>query len=163
MQEDIKEHISLNKTVLSSQEIKKILPHRYPFQLVDKIVHIEDSLIIGVKNVTINEPFFQGHFPNEPVMPGVLQVEAMIQTGGILALKHYESKNAGKLEDYSTYFLSIDKCKFRAKVIPGDTLILKCKLLGSIRMGIAKFEGKAFVDNKLVSEAIMIASITNNK
>ncbi|MFO7824868.1 MAG: bifunctional UDP-3-O-[3-hydroxymyristoyl] N-acetylglucosamine deacetylase/3-hydroxyacyl-ACP dehydratase [Cyclobacterium sp.] len=140
--------------VLDINQISNILPHRYPFQLLDKIIYLDDKLVAGVKNVTINEPFFMGHFPNNPVMPGVLQVEAMAQTGGILVLSTVEDP-----ENYWTYFLSIENCKFRKMVLPGDTLIFKCELLNPIRRGIAKMKGEAFVGNALVCEAIMTASI----
>ncbi|SEJ36698.1 3-hydroxyacyl-[acyl-carrier-protein] dehydratase /UDP-3-O-[3-hydroxymyristoyl] N-acetylglucosamine deacetylase [Cyclobacterium xiamenense] len=140
--------------VLDINQISNILPHRYPFQLVDKIIYLDDKVVAGVKNVTINEPFFMGHFPNNPVMPGVLQVEAMAQTGGILVLSTVEDP-----ENYWTYFLSIENCKFRKMVLPGDTLIFKCELLNPIRRGIAKMKGEAFVGNTLVCEAVMTASI----
>ncbi|WP_162342013.1 bifunctional UDP-3-O-[3-hydroxymyristoyl] N-acetylglucosamine deacetylase/3-hydroxyacyl-ACP dehydratase [Cyclobacterium salsum] len=140
--------------VLDINQISNILPHRYPFQLVDKIIYLDSKVVAGVKNVTINEPFFMGHFPNNPVMPGVLQVEAMAQTGGILVLSTVEDP-----ENYWTYFLSIENCKFRKMVLPGDTLIFKCELLNPIRRGIAKMKGEAFVGNALVCEAVMTASI----
>lgn len=140
--------------VLDINQISNILPHRYPFQLVDKIIYLDNKVVAGVKNVTINEPFFMGHFPNNPVMPGVLQVEAMAQTGGILVLSTVEDP-----ENYWTYFLSIENCKFRKMVLPGDTLIFKCELLNPIRRGIAKMKGEAFVGNTLVCEAVMTASI----
>jgi len=140
--------------VLDINQISNILPHRYPFQLLDKVIYLDDKVVAGVKNVTINEPFFMGHFPNNPVMPGVLQVEAMAQTGGILVLSTVEDP-----ENYWTYFLSIENCKFRKMVLPGDTLIFKCELLNPIRRGIAKMKGEAFVGNVLVCEAIMTASI----
>ncbi len=140
--------------VLDINQISNILPHRYPFQLVDKIIYLDNKVVAGVKNVTINEPFFMGHFPNNPVMPGVLQVEAMAQTGGILVLSTVEDP-----ENYWTYFLSIENCKFRKMVLPGDTLIFKCELLNPIRRGIAKMKGEAFVGNVLVCEAVMTASI----
>jgi UDP-3-O-[3-hydroxymyristoyl] N-acetylglucosamine deacetylase/3-hydroxyacyl-[acyl-carrier-protein] dehydratase len=148
---------SAQPPVIGIEEIMKILPHRYPFQLVDKIIHIEHSYIVGVKNVTINEPFFQGHFPTSPVMPGVLQVEALIQTGGVLALKNYQNPGS-----YLTYFLSIDKCKFRGIVVPGDALVMHCSLVSEIKMGFAKFEGQAFVEGKLVCEATMMAKIQSS-
>ncbi|EON76246.1 N-acetylglucosamine deacetylase [Lunatimonas lonarensis] len=140
--------------VLDINQISNILPHRYPFQLLDKIIYLDQTVVAGVKNVTINEPFFMGHFPNNPVMPGVLQVEAMAQTGGILVLSTVSDP-----ENYWTYFLSIENCKFRKMVLPGDTLIFKCELLNPIRRGIAKMKGEAFVGNTLVCEAVMTASI----
>ena len=140
--------------VLTSTQIAKVLPHRYPFQLVDKIFHLDETSVGGVKNVTINEPFFQGHFPGNPVMPGVLQIEAMAQTGGILLLNTIPDP-----ENYWTYFLGIDNCRFKKMVTPGDTLVYKCELLAPIRRGIAKMHGRAYVNHKLVCEATISASI----
>ena len=140
-------------------EIMRFLPHRYPFLLVDRIVSIDPGKeIVGIKNVTINEPFFQGHFPQEPVMPGVLQVEAMAQTGGLLVLNSVDEP-----ERYSTYFMKIDGVKFRQKVVPGDTLILRLELLAPIRRGISTMKGYVFVGDKLVSEAEFMAQIVKNK
>lgn len=140
--------------VLDINQISRMLPHRYPFQLIDKIFHLDDTTVAGVKNVTINEPFFQGHFPGNPVMPGVLQIEAMAQTGGILVLNTVPDP-----ENYWTYFLGIDNCRFRKMVLPGDTLIFKCELISPIKRGIAKMKGYAYVGNTLVSEAELSASI----
>lgn len=139
-------------------KIKELLPHRYPFLMVDKIIEIGQQHIVGVKNMTTNEPFFQGHFPQEPVMPGVLQIEAMAQIGGLLVLSQVEDP-----EKYSTYFLKIDNVKFRSKVVPGDTLIFKLGFLSEIRRGIAIMKGYAFVGEKLVSEAEFTAQIVKNK
>lgn len=139
-------------------KIKELLPHRYPFLMVDKIIEVGQKHIIGVKNITMNEPYFQGHFPQEPVMPGVLQVEAMAQIGGLLVLSQVEEP-----ERYSTYFLKIDNVKFRSKVIPGDTLVFRLNMISEIRRGIAIMKGYAFVGEKLVSEAEFTAQIVKNK
>jgi UDP-3-O-[3-hydroxymyristoyl] N-acetylglucosamine deacetylase/3-hydroxyacyl-[acyl-carrier-protein] dehydratase len=144
--------------VLTLEDIKKKLPHRYPFLLVDKIIAIDETSIVGIKNVTFNESFFQGHFPGEPVMPGVLLVEALAQTGGLLVLNTVEEP-----EKYSTYFLKIDKLKFKQKVVPGDTVILKMELTDLIRRGIVTMFGQAFVGNKLVLEGEMTAQVVKNK
>lgn len=138
--------------------IRELLPHRYPMQLVDKVVTMGPTYIVAIKNVTGNEPFFQGHFPNEPVMPGVLQVEAMAQAGGLLVLNSLEEP-----EKWSTYFLKIDDVKFRQKVVPGDTLIFKVELLAPIRHGISSMKGFVFVGEKIVSEATFTAQIVKNK
>ncbi len=144
--------------VMDVNRIRQLLPHRYPFLLVDKIIEIGSNYIVGVKNVSGNEPFFQGHFPQEPVMPGVLQVEAMAQVGGLLVLNMVEDP-----EKYSTYFLKIDNVKFRQKVVPGDTLIFHLSLLTEIRRGCAVMKGYAFVGEKIVSEAEFMAQIIKNK
>lgn len=138
--------------------ISQTLPHKYPFLLVDKIISISDTDIVGIKNVTMNEQFFQGHFPNNPVMPGVLQIEAMAQVGGILALNSVSNNNASA-DGYDTYFLKIDKVKFKQKVLPGDTLILKLELIAPIRRGICEMKGTAYVGNKVVTEAELVAQI----
>jgi UDP-3-O-[3-hydroxymyristoyl] N-acetylglucosamine deacetylase / 3-hydroxyacyl-[acyl-carrier-protein] dehydratase len=140
--------------VKTIHDIEKILPHRYPFLLVDKIVEMTETYIVGIKNVTINEPFFQGHFPSNPVMPGVLQLEAMAQCGGILAINSQEPGTA-----FDTYFLKIDNAKFKAMVIPGDTLIMKLEFNGPIRRGICDMHGTAFVGSKMVCEADLMAQI----
>lgn len=145
-------------SVLDVNQIYKILPHRYPFKLVDKIVHLDENMIIGVKNVTINEPFFEGHFPGNPVMPGVLQIEAMAQTGGIFVMQSVPDP-----ENYWTYFLSIESAKFRRMVVPGDTLVFKCELVAPIKRGIAKMQGQAYVGGNLVCEASLTASIVRKK
>jgi len=144
--------------VFDINRIKDLLPHRYPFLLVDKIIEVGQKHIVGMKNMTVNEPFFVGHFPQEPVMPGVLQVEAMAQTGGLLVLSRVENP-----ELYSTYFLKIDNVKFRQKVVPGDTLIFRLHLVSDMRRGIANMKGYAFVGEKVVSEAEFTAQIVKNK
>lgn len=140
--------------VLDIMQIQKILPHRPPFLLIDKIIEMTDTRVVGVKNVTMNEPFFTGHFPDEPVMPGVLQVEAMAQVGGVLALTSVPNPN-----DYTTLFLKIDQVKFRQKVVPGDTLIFDVSLVGPIRRGICHMRGSAWVGSKIVAEVELLASI----
>ena len=140
--------------VLDINQIAAVLPHRYPFLLIDKIIHLDATTVTGVKNVTMNEPFFPGHFPGNPVMPGVLQIEAMAQTGGILVLNTVPDP-----ENYWTYFLGIENCRFRRMVKPGDTIIFKCQLISPIKRGIAKMRGQAFVNGKVVMEAEMSASI----
>ena len=140
--------------VMDINQITATLPHRYPFLLIDKIIHLDATTVTGVKNVTINEPFFVGHFPGNPIMPGVMQIEAMAQTGGLLVLNSVPDP-----ENYWTYFMGIENCRFRRPVIPGDTILFKCQLLSPIRRGIAKMSGKAFVNGKVVMEAEMAASI----
>ncbi len=145
--------------IMDNVGIKKIMPHRYPMQLVDKIVHLEENdFVVGIKNVTANEPFFVGHFPEEPVMPGVLQVEAMAQCSGILVLSCVDEP-----ERYSTYFMKIDNVKFRQKVVPGDTLIFRVSFMTPLRRGIAQMKGYAFVGDKIVSECEFMAQIIKNK
>ncbi len=143
------------KPVYDINDIMKLLPHRPPFLLVDRILQISEDGVIGSKNVTMNESFFIGHFPEEPVMPGVLQIEAMAQTGGILVLSTVPDP-----ENYLTYFMKIDKVKFRNKVVPGDTLFFKLNLISPIRRGICHMRGIAYVGNKIVMEAEMMAQIT---
>ncbi len=138
--------------------IMKLLPHRPPFLLVDRIIHIDSGSVAGIKNVTMNEPFFVGHFPGEPVMPGVLIIEAMAQCGGILALHEIEDP-----ENYSTYFLKIDEVKFKQKVVPGDTLHFELELTEPVRRGIVKMEAKAFVGQQLVTEAVLVAQVAKNR
>ncbi|MCB0533215.1 MAG: bifunctional UDP-3-O-[3-hydroxymyristoyl] N-acetylglucosamine deacetylase/3-hydroxyacyl-ACP dehydratase [Saprospiraceae bacterium] len=135
-------------------KISQMLPHRFPFLLVDKVIELTENHVVGIKNVTMNEPFFQGHFPNNPIFPGVLQIEAMAQTGGILALHNVPDPG-----NWDTYFLKIENTKFKAKVIPGDTIILKMELIEPIRRGIAHMQGTAYVGNKIVSEGELTAQI----
>ena len=144
--------------LMDINRIRELLPHRYPFLMVDKIIEKDDQHIVGVKSVTVNEPFFQGHFPQEPVMPGVLQIEAMAQVGGLLVLSTVDEP-----EKYSTYFMKIDNVKFRQKVVPGDTLVFHLSLLSEIRRGCAVMKGYAFVGEKIVSEAEFMAQIVKNK
>lgn len=144
--------------IIDVNGIKKMLPHRYPFLLIDKVIEIDRKHCVAVKNVTVNEPFFQGHFPEEPVMPGVLQVEAMAQAAGVLVLNFLEDP-----ETYSTYFLKIDNVKFRQKVVPGNTLLLNVSLMTEIRRGCAVVKGYAFVGEKIVCEAEFMAQIIKNK
>lgn len=138
--------------------IMRLLPHRPPFLLIDKIIELSESHVVGVKNITMNEPFFVGHFPKEPVMPGVLQIEAMAQTGGILVLA-----NVPDPENYSTYFVKIDKVKFKKKVIPGDTVIFKIELIEPIRRGIVHMQGYGYVGDSVVVEAELMAQVAKTK
>jgi len=146
------------KPVLDVEQVQNLLPHRYPFLLVDKVIKITDQQVVGVKNVTFNEHLFQGHFPKNSVFPGVLQLEALAQTGGILALSQVDDP-----ENWDTYFLKIDNAKFKHKVVPGDTLILKMELMSPIRRGIVQMSGTAYVGNKLVSEGELTAQIIKRK
>ncbi|HRO46136.1 bifunctional UDP-3-O-[3-hydroxymyristoyl] N-acetylglucosamine deacetylase/3-hydroxyacyl-ACP dehydratase [Agriterribacter sp.] len=162
----IKQHIKINKQMLdvpiydpnqtpvyTTQQIEKTLPHRYPFLLVDKIIELTDTRIVGIKNVTFNEPFFVGHFPGNPIMPGVLQIEALAQTGGILAI------NALPPGEYDTYFVKMDNARFRLKVVPGDTMILKMELNAPIRRGMCEMQGTVYIGNKIATEATLMAQL----
>ena len=140
--------------LFDSVQIANWLPHRYPFLLVDKIIELSEQHVVGVKNVSFNEHFFQGHFPNNPVMPGVLQIEAMAQTGGILALSTVEDPG-----NWDTYFLKIENAKFKHKIVPGDTVLFKMELIAPIRRGICQMLATAYVGNKIVSEAELTAQI----
>jgi UDP-3-O-[3-hydroxymyristoyl] N-acetylglucosamine deacetylase/3-hydroxyacyl-[acyl-carrier-protein] dehydratase len=144
--------------LLDINAIRRLLPHRYPFLLIDNIIEIDKKHAVAVKNVTVNEPFFQGHFPQEPVMPGVLIVEAMAQAAGVLVLNTVDDP-----EKYSTYFMKIDNVKFRQKVVPGNTLLLSVSLMTEIRRGCAVVKGYAFVGEKIVTEAEFMAQIVKNK
>ena len=147
-----------DEPLMDNIRIRELLPHRYPMQLVDKVVAMGATTIVGVKNITANEPFFQGHFPQEPVMPGVLQIEAMAQCGGLLVLSQVEEP-----ERWSTYFLKIDNVKFRQKVVPGDTLLFRVELLSPVRHGISSMQGYMFVGDYVVAEATFTAQIVKNK
>ena len=144
--------------IMDITEVRKLLPHRYPFLLIDKVFHIDDKSIGAIKNITANEPQFSGHFPDEPVMPGVLLVEAMAQAGGIVALKSVDNP-----EEYSTYFLRIDGVRFKRKVVPGDTMQIEAHMVEPLRRGIATFIGKIFVGGQLACEATLMAQIVRNK
>jgi len=144
--------------VYDVNNIMNILPHRYPFLMIDKIIELNDDNVVGVKNVTINEPFFQGHFPGNPVMPGVLQIEAMAQVGGVLALHNVEEP-----ELWSTYFMKIDAVKFKRKVVPGDTVVFKLVLTSPIRRGIVQMKGTGYVNGHVVSEGELMAQIVKDK
>lgn len=147
--------IDLNTTpIMDIAKIKSLLPHRYPFLMVDKILYMDDTTVIGIKNVTANEDFFNGHFPAEPIMPGVLQIEAMAQVGGILVLSSVPDP-----QNYSTYFLKIENAKFKRKVVPGDTVVFRLELIVPIRRGIASMRGQAYVGENLVMEAELMAQI----
>lgn len=165
MRKEIRKHdvqapvVDLSKApLMDNNRIKEILPHRYPMQLVDKVVEMGEDYIVGVKNVTANEPFFVGHFPQEPVMPGVLQIEAMAQVGGLMVLA-----NVDEPEKWSTYFLKIDDVKFRQKVVPGDTLVFKVQMVSPLRHGIGSMRGYAFVGENCVMEAVFTAQVIKNK
>ena len=147
-----------SKPLMDTTKIMDILPHRPPFLFIDKIYELNDDLVIGVKNVTIDEDFFKGHFPEYPVMPGVIIIEAMAQMGGILVMSKLDDP-----QNYLTFFAKIDKVRFRNKVLPGDTLIFKCSLLGPFRRGICHMQGLAYANGKLCAEAELTAQITKVK
>ena len=146
------------KPILDINDVRKLLPHRYPFLLIDKVFHIDDKSIGAIKNITANEPQFSGHFPEEPVMPGVLLVEAMAQAGGLIAMKGVDNP-----EEYSTYFLRIDGVRFKRKVVPGDTMQIEAHMIEPLRRGIASIIGKIFVGGQLACEATLMAQIVKNK
>ena len=160
MKEELgKPNLDTNRpSLFDINQIAGMLPHRYPFLLVDKIFEVDDTSIVGCKNVTVNEPFFQGHFPDNPVMPGVLQVEAMAQVGGIFALQTVDEP-----ENYTTYFMKIDNVKFKQKVIPGDTIVFHLELISPIRRGLVNMRGRGYVQGTLVSEAEMLAQIVKDR
>jgi UDP-3-O-[3-hydroxymyristoyl] N-acetylglucosamine deacetylase/3-hydroxyacyl-[acyl-carrier-protein] dehydratase len=146
------------KPVYATRDIIKMLPHAHPFLLVDKIMEISATHVVGIKNITYDQPFFNGHFPGDPIMPGVLQIEAMAQAGGILVLSTVDDP-----ENYATYFMKIDNTKFKDKVVPGDTLIMKLELMEPVRRGICKMRGRAWVGEKLVCESELMAQIAKIK
>ncbi|MBC7569509.1 MAG: bifunctional UDP-3-O-[3-hydroxymyristoyl] N-acetylglucosamine deacetylase/3-hydroxyacyl-ACP dehydratase [Spirosoma sp.] len=144
--------------VLDINRISQLLPHRYPFQMVDKIIALDEKSVVGIKNVTMNEPFFPGHFPGNPVMPGVMQLESMAQTGGILVLSTVPDP-----ENYWPFLVGIENCRFRRNVLPGDTLIFRCEFTTPMKRGIVKMSGRGYVNDQLVCEAEMIASLVKKK
>lgn len=157
-QEKRGKRFDLTKTVYDINQIESMLPHRYPFLMVDRIIDLGADYIVGIKNVTMNEPYFTGHFPGNPVLPGVMQIEAMAQVGGIFALSQVDEP-----EKYSTYFMKIDETKFKQKVIPGDTVVFELKLLSPIRRGLVNMKGIAYVNGQPVSESVMLAQVIKDK
>lgn len=151
-------NFDLTKTVFDINDIEKMLPHRFPFLMIDRIIEISNESIVGIKNITMNEPVFTGHFPGNPIFPGVLQIEAMAQVGGIFALNQVEEPHL-----YSTYFMKIDNVKFKQKIIPGDTVVFELKLISPIRRGLVNMAGKAYVNGQLVAEAEMLAQVIKDK
>ena len=156
--QEIPQYDPNQKPIYGYSELEKILPHKFPFLLVDKIIELTEKQVVAVKNITGDQYFFQGHFPGEPLMPGVLQLEIMAQAGGVLVLHDKEEP-----EKWSTYFVKIENAKFKDKVIPGDTLIIKMELMAPIRRGICLMHGEAYVGDRLVCEADMMAQIIMNK
>jgi UDP-3-O-[3-hydroxymyristoyl] N-acetylglucosamine deacetylase/3-hydroxyacyl-[acyl-carrier-protein] dehydratase len=151
--------LDLNKPALmDTKQIRTLLPHRWPFQMVDKVIEITDNYIVGVKNLTSNEAFFQGHFPDEPIMPGVLQLEAMAQTGGLFIMSKTRTP-----EKYISYLVKIEYVRFRKKVVPGDTLVFKVFHIPPISHGLVKMKGYAFVGKEMVTEAEITAMLTKHK
>lgn len=143
-----------DEPVFTSEQIQQIMPHRYPFLLIDKIIEMGDNQIVGLKHLSINEEFFQGHFPGNHVMPGVLQIEAMAQTGGLLVLSQQDDPIG-----WDTYFLKVENAKFKKFVVPGDTVLFKMELIAPVRRGICQMRGTAYVGNNIVSEAELVAQI----
>jgi UDP-3-O-[3-hydroxymyristoyl] N-acetylglucosamine deacetylase / 3-hydroxyacyl-[acyl-carrier-protein] dehydratase len=149
---------STQPPVMDIKRISELLPHRYPFLMIDKITYLDENSVVGIKNVTMNEPHFVGHFPNNPVMPGVLQMEAMAQTGAILALSTQPDP-----ENYWPFLAAVENCRFRRNVVPGDTVIFKCEFTAPVKRGIVKMHGRGYVNNQLVCEADMTASLVRKK
>ena len=155
---NIPKYDPLKDPIYDLEKIKSTLPHRYPFLLVDKIVELNDKMVVGIKNITFNEPYFQGHFPGNPVMPGVLQMEALAQAGGIFVLSQVEDPH-----NWDTYFLKMDNVKFKRKVVPGDTLILKMELMSPVRRGLCHMWGSTYVGDQLVSEGELYAQVIRTR